>query len=78
LIDRIRHSSILDVQLFRAADCDINHYLVVAKVTERLATSKQTTHRVHMERFNLKKLSEVEGKEQYHVKDVRSFRKLGW
>jgi hypothetical protein len=28
----------------------------------RLAMSKQTTHRVHMERFNLKELNEVEGK----------------
>jgi hypothetical protein len=35
---------------------------VVAKVRERLAVSKQTTHRVQ-ERFNLKKLHEVEGKE---------------
>jgi hypothetical protein len=41
--------------------------LVVAKVRERLAVSKQTTHRFHVERFNLKKLNEVEGKEQYHV-----------
>jgi hypothetical protein len=31
---------------------------VVEKVRERLAVSKQTTDRVHMERFNLKKLSE--------------------
>jgi hypothetical protein len=38
--------------------------LVVAKVRERLAVSKRTTHRVHMERFNLKELNEVEGKEQ--------------
>jgi hypothetical protein len=38
---------------------------VVAKVRERLEVSKQTTHRVLMERFNLKKLNEVEGKEQY-------------
>jgi hypothetical protein len=35
---------------------------VVTKIRERLAVSKQTTHRVHMERFNLKKLNEVEGK----------------
>jgi hypothetical protein len=34
LIDRQRHSSILDVWLFRAADCDTSHYLVVAKVKE--------------------------------------------
>jgi endonuclease/exonuclease/phosphatase family metal-dependent hydrolase len=49
LIDRRRHSSILDVRSFRAADCDTDHYLVVAKVRERLAMSKQTTHRVQME-----------------------------
>jgi hypothetical protein len=41
LIDRRRYSSILDVQSFRGADCDTNHYLVVAKVRERLAVSKQ-------------------------------------
>jgi hypothetical protein len=29
--------------------------------------SKQTVHRVHVKRFNLKKLNEVEGKEQYCV-----------
>jgi hypothetical protein len=43
------------------SDCDIHHYLVVAKVRERLAVSKQITHRVQMERFDLKKLNEVEG-----------------
>jgi hypothetical protein len=32
---------------------------MVAKVSERLAVRKRTTHRVHMERFNLKKLNEV-------------------
>jgi hypothetical protein len=53
LIDRRRHSSILNVRSFRAADCDTDHYLVVAKVRERLAESKQTTQRVHLERFNL-------------------------
>jgi hypothetical protein len=40
---------------------------VVAKVRERLTVSKQITHRVHTGRFNLKKLNEVEGKEQYCV-----------
>jgi hypothetical protein len=34
----------------------------MAKVRERLAVSNQITHRVHMERFNLEKLIEVEVK----------------
>jgi hypothetical protein len=36
---------------------------VVAKGRERLAVKKQRSQRLHMERLNLKKLSEVEGKE---------------
>jgi endonuclease/exonuclease/phosphatase family metal-dependent hydrolase len=34
LIDRRRHSSVLDVRSFRAADCDTDHYLVEAKIRE--------------------------------------------
>jgi endonuclease/exonuclease/phosphatase family metal-dependent hydrolase len=41
LIDRRRHSSVLDVQSFRAADCDTDRYLVVAKIRERIAVNKQ-------------------------------------
>jgi hypothetical protein len=36
LIDRRRHSNILDVRSFRAADCDTDHYLVVAQVRAQL------------------------------------------
>jgi hypothetical protein len=36
----------------------------MAKVKEKLAVNKQSSQRFHMERFNLKKLNEVEGKEQ--------------
>jgi hypothetical protein len=39
----------------------------VAKFKEKLAVSKQTTQSFHLENFSLKKLSEVEGKEQYRV-----------
>jgi endonuclease/exonuclease/phosphatase family metal-dependent hydrolase len=36
LVDRQRHSNLLDVRTFRAADCDSDHCLVVAKIRERL------------------------------------------
>jgi hypothetical protein len=63
LVERRRHSSVLDVRSYRAADCDTNYYQVVANVRERLAVNKQRLQRFHMEWFNLKKLNEVEGKE---------------
>jgi hypothetical protein len=76
LADRRRHSSVLDVQSFRAADCDTDHYLVVAKVRKRLAVNKQRSQRFHVERFNLKKLNEVESKEQYDVEVSNRFAAL--
>jgi hypothetical protein len=54
LIDRRWHSNVLDIRPSRVADCDSDHYLVVSKLRERMAVSKQ--------RFNLKELNEVEGK----------------
>jgi hypothetical protein len=67
LIDRRRHSSILGVRSFRGADCDTDHYLVVAEVRERLAVSKRAAQKVDTERFNVKKLNEGNIKEQYRV-----------
>jgi hypothetical protein len=73
LVDRRRHSNVLDVRSFKAADCDSDHYLVVAKVRERLAVNKQRSQRFDMEKFNLKKLNEVEGKEQFCVQVLNRF-----
>jgi hypothetical protein len=55
LIHKRWHSSILDVRAFKGADCDSDHYLVVANVRERLAVSKQMVKKMDVERFNLKK-----------------------
>jgi hypothetical protein len=76
LIDRRWHSSILDVRSFRGDDCDTDHYLVVANVRERLAVSKQAALKFDGERFNLKKLSELEVRKQYQIKISNRFSAL--
>jgi hypothetical protein len=54
LIDRSWHSNVLDVRSFRGADCDTDHFLVVAKVRDRLAVSKQAALRFNGKIFNLR------------------------
>jgi len=44
------------VRSFKGTDCDTGHCLVVAKVGETLAGSKQAAQRFSGERFNLTKL----------------------
>jgi hypothetical protein len=54
--------------IFRGADCDTDRYLVVAKARERLVVSKQAAPKFDAERFNLKKLSELEVRKEYQLK----------
>ena len=77
LIDRRRQSSILGVRSFRGADCDTDHYLVVAKFRERLAVSKQAAQKLDGERFNLRKLKDLEVKKQYQIEITIRFGVLG-
>jgi len=76
LIDRRWHSSILDVRSFRGADYDIDHYLVFARVRERLAASKQSAQKFDVERLNLRKLNELEVRKQYDIKISNRFATL--
>ena len=77
LIDRRGQSSILDVCSLRGADCDTDHYLVVAKVRERLAVSKWAAQKLDGERFNLGKLKDLEVKKQYQIEITNRFAALG-
>jgi len=43
--------NMLNVRTFRRAACDMDHYVVVAKVRERLAVSKQAALKFDVERF---------------------------
>jgi hypothetical protein len=73
LIDRRWHSSIIDVRSFRGADCDSDHYLVVAKVRDRLAVRKQATQKSDGVRFNLRKLNDLEFRKQYQIEITNRF-----
>ena len=76
LVGRRSHSSVLDVRSFRGADCDTDHYLVIAKVRERLAVGKQAAQRFGRQRFNLGKLNEPEVREKYQIAIKKRFAAL--
>jgi hypothetical protein len=61
------------LHLSGGADCDTDNCLVVAKVREVLAVSKQAAQTFDMERFNLWKLSELEVRRQYQIKNSKRF-----
>jgi hypothetical protein len=71
LVDRRRHSNVLNVRSFRALTT-----IWWWRKLERLAVNKQRSQRFNMSRFYLKKLHEVEGKEQFRVEVSNRFAAL--
>ena len=76
LIDRRWPSGVLDVRSFRGADCDTDHYLVIAKVRERLALGKQAAQRFDRQRFNLRMLNEPGVWQQNQIEITNRFAAL--
>jgi len=76
LVGRRWYSSVLDVRSFRGAGCDTVHYLVVAYVRERFAVNKQAAQKLDGERFNLRKLNELEVSKHYHIEISKRFAAL--
>ena len=70
LIDRRWLSSTLDVRSFRGDDCDTDHYLVFAKVRKG---SKLATQKFNVDRFNLRKLYDLEFRKQYQIEISNRF-----
>ena len=54
--------------LSKGANYNTDHYLVAAKVRERLAVSKKAAQKFDVERFHLRKLRGLEVRKKYHIK----------
>ncbi|KAJ4430976.1 hypothetical protein ANN_19569 [Periplaneta americana] len=65
LIDKRRHTSIVDIRTFRGADCNSDHYLVIGELRERLSVAKRVEQQINITKFNISKLKDEEAKQNY-------------
>jgi hypothetical protein len=70
------------IQVYLISSCSGEQTVIITSIwwwqkLGKLSVSKQTMHGFHMERFNHKKLNEVQGKEQYWVEISNRFAAFG-
>jgi len=75
-INHIFIDNILDLRSFRGAYCDTDHCLVVVNVRERSAVRKQAVQKFDGERFNFRKLNELDIKKRYQIEITNSLAAL--
>jgi hypothetical protein len=66
-MERRWHSSILDVRSFRGGDCNIITIWWLEELGKP-GSKQKATQKFDVERFNLKKLSELEVRKEYQIK----------
>ena len=76
LIDRRRHTRIIDVRTVRGVDCNSDH-LVNIRLRERLSVIKYNNDVYESRKFNLKNLENEEQRTEYQVKIANRFLVLG-
>ncbi|KAJ4430139.1 hypothetical protein ANN_22349 [Periplaneta americana] len=76
LIDKRRHTSIVDNRTFRGADCNSDHYLVIGELRERLSVAKRVEQQVNITKFNILKLKDEEANQNYQVEISNTFATL--
>ncbi|KAJ4442490.1 hypothetical protein ANN_04076 [Periplaneta americana] len=76
LIDKRRHTSIVDIRTFRGAECNSDHYLVIGELRERLSVGKRVEQQVNITKFNILKLKDEEAKQNYQVEISNRFATL--
>ena len=68
-------SALMDVRSFRGADCDSDHYLVVAKVKIRLSTPKKKVTKTM--KFDIEKLKDENVRREYQIELQNRFEMIG-
>jgi len=59
--------------IFQGSDCDTDHYLITATVRKRLSVSKLLTQKSDVEKFILKKVSDLEVGNNIRLKSQKVF-----
>jgi hypothetical protein len=57
-------------------ECDADHYLVVAKLRERLSVSKRAVQKFDAQKFDLRKLNNAGTVSDQNLEEVFSYGKL--